>query len=133
MAIQGDFPFRETGPSIRVTKEDIGFSSPEVSRLALAIAQDAATMALQEYRQTQKRGRSDQGHGSPQLGMILFRARERFKETQDSVSAFTTLHATTIGKIETGDRGMSMTTFAKLAKFYDEQFIDEVIDYYASL
>ena len=98
----------------------------------LVVAREAARMALQDYREGQKRGRSDQGQGSLALGTILSQARERVDMTQEQAAVIAGVHPTTIGKIETGDRGMSLTTFAKLSFTYDEQFVDEVLDHYAS-
>jgi|SRR5215213_9910892 len=126
MAISGE-------PPIRVHEESFNVLKGIQEDWARDIAKEAAREVLGEYRSQQKRGRSDQGRGSSELGTILSEARERLHLTQDQVADATGLHPTTIGKIETGDRGMSMTTFAKLCGSYDIEFIDEVITYYASL
>jgi DNA-binding XRE family transcriptional regulator len=51
--------------------------------------------------------------------------------TQEEAASRAGVHPTTIGKIETGDRGMSLPTFAKLSYVYDEFFVEDVLRYYA--
>lgn len=125
MAISGE-------PPIRVL-QDFNVLKGVQEEWARDIAKEAAREVLGEYRSSQKRGRSDQGRGSSELGTILSEARERRNLTQDQVAEQSGLHPTTVGKIETGDRGMSMTTFAKLTGVYDYGFLEEVIAYYAGL
>jgi DNA-binding XRE family transcriptional regulator len=97
------------------------------------VAKEAARMALQEYRVEQKRGRRDAGTGSEKLGEIL-RTSRGTRYTQEELAELAGLHPTTIGKIETGDRGMSLHTFCRLAQAFandgDEDFAWRVVEYF---
>jgi len=96
--------------------------------MAKDIAKEAVREALAEFRQEQKRGRNDSGSGSYQLGVILRRWRTDRGMSQGTLSELTGLHATTIGKIETGDRGMSFNTFCRLIDTFGSDFAMEVVD-----
>jgi DNA-binding XRE family transcriptional regulator len=113
--------------------QDLQFRNLADAKMAQVIARDAVRMALQEYREGQKRGRNDQGQGSLALGTILSKARARSELTQEDAAAEAGVHPTTIGKIETGDRGMSLQTFARLSFVYDDKFAEDVLDYYANV
>jgi DNA-binding XRE family transcriptional regulator len=108
--------------------------SGDDQRLAI-IAAVAARSALNEYRAEQKRGRQDQGSGDEQLGTILRSSREFKGWTQQELGERAGLHATTIGKIESGQRGMSLPTFCKLAQIFsdadDWDFAWTIISYVA--
>ena len=109
--------------------------SGDDQRLAI-IAAVAARSALNEYRAEQKRGRQDQGSGDEQLGTILRTSREYKEWTQEELGKRAGLHPTTIGKIESGQRGMSLATFCKLAQSFsdadDWEFAWAIVAYVAS-
>ncbi len=93
--------------------------SGDDQRMAI-IAAVAARSALNEYRAEQKRGRQDQGSGDEKLGTILRSSREFKNWTQEELGTRTGLHPTTIGKIESGQRGMSLLTFCKLSQAFSD-------------
>jgi DNA-binding XRE family transcriptional regulator len=68
------------------------------------------------------------GTGSEELGGILKYYREKLELTQKQLANFAGIHPTTVGKIEGGERGMSLETFAKLAYHLDEDFAWRIID-----
>ncbi len=91
--------------------------------------------ALEETRKEAKLGRSDTGRGSIELGNIVYRYRTRMKMTQKALADEAGLHPTTIGKIESGERGMSLHTFSRLSQVLsidNEEFMWEVVDKVAS-
>ncbi len=92
-----------------------------------ATAKMAAVMALEEFRLSRKLGRSDRGSGSTEVGEILRLNRERWKMTQHQLADRAGMHYTTIGKVETGDRGMSLSTFSRLAVHLPSDFSRDVI------
>lgn len=86
-------------------------------------------MALQREKERAKHGRSDTGSGDPRLGEIVRRYREREGLTQRDLGDNAGLHSTTIGKIESGDRGMSLDTFARIAGgFSPDQTFNFAVD-----
>jgi DNA-binding XRE family transcriptional regulator len=95
---------------------------------AREMAKLAVKEALEEVRAERKLGRSDVGSGDIRIGELLLRHRTREEMTQKQLAALTGLHPTTIGKIENGERGMSLETFAKLAYNLEESFAWDVID-----
>jgi DNA-binding XRE family transcriptional regulator len=95
---------------------------------AREMAKEAARYALREYRQEQKRGRNDRGSGDKKLGGIVLGWRNSNNITQAKLSEWTGLHPTTIGKIETGDRGMSFETFCRLITVFGSDFAWEVAE-----
>ena len=93
------------------------------------IADAAAQRAISSYRERDRFGRDDRGTGSVEIGNILRHRRERAKMTQRQLADAAGLHPTTIGKIETGERGMSLATFCKLAQVFGTGgFIWKIID-----
>ena len=80
-----------------------------------------------------RKHRDDQGSGSETLGAILFAARERMGYTQRKLGDCAGLHSTTVQKIETGLRGMSLISFAKLERCLDDEFLDDILRYYREL
>lgn len=100
------------------------------------IAKEAAAAAIAEDRVSRKLGREDVGSGSPIVGGWLRQSREKCGLSQRSLAERTGLHPTTIGKIETGERGMSLRVFAKLAWAMPEEendaFLCNVIEYFGS-
>lgn len=100
--------------------------SEDDQRLA-TIAAVAARLTLEEYRKEQKRGRQDRGSGDPVIGGIVRQYREDIGLSQEMLAERAGVHPTTIGKIETADRGMSLATFCRLYKvFADPLFADQV-------
>lgn len=89
-------------------------------------------MALDDYRQSQKKGRDDRGSGDAIVGRILKSARTEGGYTQESLGQAAGLHPTTIGKIESGQRGMSFTTFCRLAYTLRNQVFHESIFHHVS-
>lgn len=79
-----------------------------------------------------KQGRSDSGSGSVALGDIVTHARG--PRTKREIAEMAGLHPTTIGKIESGDRGMSLETFLRLHSVLDhpDDFLQAVYDHYAN-
>ena len=100
------------------------------------IAKEAAQAALAEDRANRKLGREDIGSGSTTVGLWLKQAREGAGLSQRRLAERSGLHPTTIGKIETGERGMSLRVFAKIvwAMTEDEgdEFLWSVIEYFGS-
>lgn len=84
-------------------------------------------------RAIQRKHREDKGTGSETLGAILFAARERMEMTQRKLGECAGLHPTTVQKIETGLRGMSMVSFSKLERCLDDEFLDDILRYYREL
>jgi DNA-binding XRE family transcriptional regulator len=72
-------------------------------------------MALEEDRTSRKLGREDRGSGDEYIGKQLKFAREGAGMSQRQLAEQAGLHPTTIGKIETGERGMSLRVFCRLA------------------
>jgi DNA-binding XRE family transcriptional regulator len=77
-------------------------------------AEAGARIALEEFRQARKMGRDDRGTGDPEVGSLLRNGREWVSMTQTQLAEAAGVHYTTIGKIETGERGMSLSTFCKI-------------------
>lgn len=97
----------------------------QVSReLFEEVASEAASRAIREMRSERKLGRNDSGRASPALGDILLRYREDAGLTQRQLADLAGIHDTTIGKIETAQRGMSLATFAKLNRAFLDMDID---------
>jgi DNA-binding XRE family transcriptional regulator len=76
-------------------------------------AQAGAKLALEEF-QSQRRAKQDRGSGDVKFGQALRSTRERDGLTQEEFAKRANVHYTTIGKIETGDRGMTAETLAKI-------------------
>jgi DNA-binding XRE family transcriptional regulator len=96
-----------------------------------SIAAEAVKQALSEDRAGRKYNRSDTGTGSAVVGEILKTFRTRCGWTQKELAERAGIHPTTIGKIESGERGMSLHTFSRIAQeFYviGDDFIWQVID-----
>jgi DNA-binding XRE family transcriptional regulator len=72
-----------------------------------------AKLALEEF-QSQRRAKQDRGSGDVKFGQALRSTRERDGLTQEEFAKRANVHYTTIGKIETGDRGMTAETLAKI-------------------
>jgi DNA-binding XRE family transcriptional regulator len=94
--------------------------------LVLEAAKIGARLALEEFQRSRKE-RQDRGSGDESLGKVLRSTRENLGLTQQQLASSTGIHYTTIGKIETGDRGMSLTTFCKLAFFLGSDFYEPII------
>ena len=73
-------------------------------------------MALKDYRSEQKRSRQDRGSGDELLGNMVQAVRERKGWSQEEWAKRAGVHPTTIGKIESAQRGMSLATFCKLTQ-----------------
>jgi DNA-binding XRE family transcriptional regulator len=76
-------------------------------------AEVGAKQALQEF-QAQRQRKQDRGSGDEKFGKALRSTRERDGLTQQEFAKRAGVHYTTIGKIETGDRGMTAETLAKI-------------------
>lgn len=103
----------------------------DLSAMIQSAAQATATEMLALQKVQSKRGRSDKGTGSPDLGKILLDAREYLDYTQAELGREAGVHPTTISKIEDGERGMSMLTLAKLSPWLPDDFTRDVLKYYA--
>jgi DNA-binding XRE family transcriptional regulator len=114
-----------TAPPLRAG--NLTSSQDERRILYQLAAQEGAKLALEEFRKERKLGRDDRGTGSESIGKALRSTREMHGLTQQELADRVKIHYTTIGKIETGDRGMSLTTFAKLASVLGSVFVDQVI------
>lgn len=90
-------------------------------------AEAGAKLALEEFHRS-RRERQDRGSGDERLGKVLRSTREKQGLTQQALASSTGIHYTTIGKIETGDRGMSLTTFAKLSFALGNTFAQDIVD-----
>lgn len=119
--IEGDF-------STKLSDYPPRFTAAELQ--AKDIAKEAVREALAEYRQEQKRGRDDRGSGDKQLGAKVRGWREAAGVTQARLGERSGLHPTTIGKIETGDRGMSFDTFCRLIAVFGEGFAWDIVKTY---
>jgi DNA-binding XRE family transcriptional regulator len=89
------------------------------------VATRAAELAIQSYRQEAKRGREDSGSGSKEVGNIL--RHWRIGRSVTELARESGLHHTTIGKIESGQRGMSVQTLAKLSQVLPPEFVGQVL------
>ena len=98
-----------------------------------AIAKEAARQAIAEDRSNRKLGRDDRGSGSAVIGQILLKNRTDTGMSQRELAKNAGLHPTTIGKIETGERGMSLETFCKLANWLEEEFVWDIVEELAPL
>lgn len=98
-------------------------------RIPERLAEEVALRVLEKYRESQKRGRNDQGTGSKKFGMILRKERERAGHNFQSLGHAAGIHPTTISKIESGQRGMSLRTFGKLADILGIDFVNEVVQF----
>jgi DNA-binding XRE family transcriptional regulator len=112
-----------------ISQDGQNFVRMSDAQFASEIAKEAARLAIQEHREGQKRGRNDQGQGSLVLGTILSKARTEAKMTQEALADLAGVHPTTIGKIETGDRGMSLKTFCLLYPHLSDDFLWDVVGY----
>lgn len=92
-------------------------------------AKEGASLALDEFRLSRKAGRDDKGTGDPGIGAIVRNRREMLGLTQADLASHAGIHYTTVGKIETGDRGMSLQTFCKLGRWLGPSFVGAVVDY----
>lgn len=97
-----------------------------------SIAVEAAQEAISQLRKTQKRGRKDTAGGDSRIGFYLTRFRTERGLSVSELASDTGLHPTTVGKIEAGQRGMSLKTFARIAYRLDNRFTDDVIDWLGS-
>lgn len=77
---------------------------------------------------------TDRSHpsGSRELGAIMKRhrldpGRGYPGMTQRALADASNVHYSTIQKLETGDRGMGMETFAKLASVLGDEFVEDVL------
>lgn len=93
------------------------------------VARLGAASALEEMRLSRKLGRDDKGTGDPALGSIVRSRREILGLTQADLASNAGIHYTTVGKIETGDRGMSLQTFCKIGRWLGPSFVASVVDY----
>lgn len=89
-------------------------TSPDEAMLSRLVT-EAVKKALDLQKREAKRDREDTGSGSTAIGELVRTYRLREGVTQRSMGDRVGLHATTIGKIEAGERGMSLTSFAKIA------------------
>lgn len=95
-----------------------------LQRLVHAAAEAGAKKAVS---QLQKREREDRGGGFPALGAITTKYREKDGLIISHLAHMAGLHPTTIGKIEAGQRGMSLYTFSRLSRILGMQYAGEVI------
>lgn len=77
-----------------------------------------------------KLNRNDRGSGSTRLGEILGRCRKQSKLSFKELAQESGLDETYLRKIEKGERGMSLTTFAKIAPVLGLDFIFSVLGHY---
>ena len=82
-----------------------------------------AEAMLEAQRRAGKRRRKDEGSATPELAKCLRSARERAALSLRELAVLAKVHHTTIQKIEAGERGMSLLTFAKLASGLDLKFV----------
>lgn len=94
---------------------------------AVEIAAEAVELALERRKKTQKRGRADQGTGSKMIGAIVKAWREHYSMDITEVAKIANLHPTTVGKIESGQRGMSLKTLACLVNALGYDFAKDVL------
>lgn len=95
------------------------------------LAGDIASRVLQGLSQ-QRKDRQDRGSGDERFGKALRSTRERDGLTQQEFAARCGVHYTTIGKIETGDRGMTAETLAKILWASDAGFQNWALRYLAT-
>jgi DNA-binding XRE family transcriptional regulator len=90
----------------------------DIEQLVQEAAAAGARAALQEMRLAQKAGRSDTGTGSIEVGETVRSQRQFLSLSLAELGKQVELHPTTLGKIERGERGMSLSTFAKLCRVF---------------
>lgn len=85
---------------------------------------------LASIREGRKFGRQDQGSGNPVLGCLLKKVRQSHGDSQAALAARAGVHATTINKIESGQRGMSLATFLRIDDVYHGELREALIPLY---
>lgn len=117
MAPHGDpFPIHMQQPPRR--PENSSFAPAQPDKITLTREQIdqmiGGTVSKVLNRVTPKHGREDRGSGSIEVGRILLDHRTRLGMSQEQLAQESGVHRSTIGRIEQGDRGMSLETFAKI-------------------
>ncbi len=74
--------------------------------------------------------RDSRGSGSSDLGAAVKYWREHCGLSFAELGRRSGLHPTTIEKIETGDRGMSMKTLSRLGPELGDSFVEDVLGVY---
>lgn len=103
---------------------EIVISQDQVRQIAVESAREAITA----YKTSQKRGRKDEGRGSKILGNMIRSFRETRGWSISELAELSGLHPTTVGKLESGQRGMGLKTFAKLSGALGLVFQDNVLE-----
>ena len=85
---------------------------------------------LATVREGRKFGRQDQGTGNQTLGCLLKTVRLNHGDSQSSLTHRAGVHATTINKIESGQRGMSLATFLRIDDVYHGELRDILLPLY---
>jgi transcriptional regulator with XRE-family HTH domain len=80
--------------------------------------------------ESQKRGRSEVGNGHPLVGAVLTGYREYQNLNKRQLAALTGLNHTFIGRIERGERGITVESLAKLHRALGDEFALEYLDAY---
>jgi DNA-binding XRE family transcriptional regulator len=105
------------------------YINPETFNTLQEMAKMGAAEALEQFRLSRKMGRDDKGTGDEFIGKVLRQSREHLGYTQSDLAEKAGVHYTTIGKIETGDRGMSLHTFCKVSRWLGSGFTGAVVAY----
>jgi DNA-binding XRE family transcriptional regulator len=101
-----------------------------IAAKALEISKILQDELLTGVRQHQKHGRTDRGTGNPVLGCLLRKVRQGHGDSQSSLAHRAGVHATTINKIESGHRGMSLATFLKIDDVYHGELREALMPLY---